>query len=136
MYLVDTNVISELRKTNPNRGVLVWLDGVFEPDLFISVMTFGEMWKGAARLARNDPRQAAVVDAFVRRTATVYRDRILEVSYDVAEVWGRLMAVRPLPAVDGLLAATCLVRELTLVSRNEADFVGIDGLSVLNPFVG
>ena len=96
-------------------------------------MTLGEIRKGIDRLAARDAAQARLLEHWLTNLKHTFRQRLLEVTPAIAECWGRLQAVRPLPAVDALLAASALTHHLTLVTRNEADFAGL-GIHVLNPF--
>jgi toxin FitB len=130
-FLLDTNVISEVRRRRPEAAVVAWLKRADPEALFISVLTFGEIAKGAA--AVRDRAQAAIYLEWLSLVRTHYADRTIAVDADIAEGWGRLAAARPLPVVDGLLAATALVRGLTLVTRNERDIIPT-GAAVLNPW--
>jgi predicted nucleic acid-binding protein len=132
-FLLDTNILSELRKPRPDPGVHTWFGTSHADDLYLSVLTVGEIRQGVERLQRRDPAQAR---AYLRWLETLKRDfaaRVLPVTTAVAEEWGRLNARRSLPVIDGLLAATALVHRLTLVTRNVAD-VERTGAEVLNPF--
>jgi predicted nucleic acid-binding protein len=97
------------------------------------VLVVGEISQGVARLARRDRRQAAACESWLARLRQEFVDRLLPVTEAIALEWGRLNAGAPLPAVDGLLAATALVHHLTLVTRNVQD-VARTGVRVLNPF--
>jgi predicted nucleic acid-binding protein len=132
-YLLDTNIVFELRRKVPDEATLAWLETVSAHDLFLSVLTVGEIRQGIERLAVRDPRQAAILDEWSHRLVTDYADRIIPVTLEVAESWGRLNAGSPLPLVDGLLAATALVHNWTLVTRNTKD-VERTGVRLLNPF--
>lgn len=101
--------------------------------MFVSVLTLGEIRIGAERLQRRDPIGASVHFQRLVQLRTGYAGRILPVTFDVAERWGQLTAARPLPAIDGLIAATALIHGLTVVTRKEGDFRPA-GVSVLNPF--
>lgn len=133
-FLLDTNVVSEIRKRSPHPGVAEWFDSVCAADLHLSVLVVGEIRQGIERLARRDPVQAAAFERWLSRLVHDYRDRIVPVSSEVAEAWGRLNVPDPLPVVDGLLAATALVHGWTLVTRNAADVRGT-GVRLLDPFV-
>lgn len=134
-YLLDTNILSEVRKgaEHADREVWQWWAGCENAPLFVSVLTFGEIRKGIERLRSRDTAQALVLDRWVAVTIAGFQDRILDVDSAVAERWGRLQAIRPLPDIDALLAASALHHDLTLVTRNEADFEGL-GVRVFNPF--
>jgi predicted nucleic acid-binding protein len=132
-FLLDTNVVSEIRKRSPDPNVAAWIAAVPASELFLSVLVVGELRAGVQRLARRDPAQAGMIDDWLQRLVTAYGDRIVPVTVDIAEVWGRLNVPDPLPVVDGLLAATALAHGWTLVTRNTAD-VASTGVAVLNPF--
>jgi toxin FitB len=133
-YLLDTNVISELRKgerADPN--VTSWFAGLADDEIFLSVLTIGEIRRGAESVRRRDPDAAASLDRWVASLGEAHGDRILPVDRAIAEEWGRLNVPDPLPVVDGLLAATASVLGLTLVTRNVAD-VRATGVDLLDPF--
>lgn len=132
-FLLDTNVVSEIRKRAPHPSVLDWFGSVPASELFLSVLVVGEIRQGVERLARRDPVQAEVFEQWLKQLVAVYEDRIIPVTTDVAEVWGRLNVPDPVPVVDGLLAATALVRGWTLVTRNTGD-VASTGVRLLDPF--
>ena len=134
-YLLDTNVLSELRRKQPDEDVVAWLQARPPQALYLSVLTLGEIRKGVERLEAGTRKQA-LVDWLEQELPSFFLGRLLMVGPEVADRWGRLMAQasRPLPAIDGLLAATALQHDLTLVTRNTKDFEGLLGLSVLNPW--
>jgi toxin FitB len=133
-FLLDTNVVSEIRKREPNPGIATWFESVPASDLFLSVLVVGEIRQGIERLARRDSVRAKVFEHWLAQLIAVYGDRIVPVTAEVAEVWGRLNVPDPVPVVDGLLAATALVHGWTLVTRNVGD-VASTGVSLLDPFV-
>lgn len=126
-FLLDANVVSEIRKEEPHPAVSRWYDAVPEGELFLSVLVIGEIRQGVDRLARRDPAQAEVFDRWLAQLVAVYADRVVPITTDVAEAWGRLDVPDPVPVVGGLLAATALVRGWTLVTRNT-------GVDLINPF--
>lgn len=133
-YLLDTNVVSELRKgerANPN--VSSWFTGLTDEKIYLSVLTIGEIRRGVESVRRRDPDSAAVLDSWLARLSEAHRERILPIDRAIAEEWGRMNAPDPLPVVDGLLAATAKVVGLTLVTRNVAD-VERTGVELLDPF--
>ncbi|KAA9376929.1 type II toxin-antitoxin system VapC family toxin [Microbispora cellulosiformans] len=132
-YLLDTNVVSEVRKRNGSVAVRDWIGAAHGPTLYLSSLTVGEIRCGVELRRRNDPAQAAVLEGWLHALLRRFGDRIVPVTPEVAEEWGRLNAVRTLPTADGLIAATARVNGWTLVSRNVKDFEGT-GVSVLNPF--
>jgi toxin FitB len=134
-YLLDTNVVSELRKRLPDSRVEAWYESVAGSQLFLSVLTLGEIRLGAERARRKDLAKAAAIEGWLARLETAYADHIVPVDTAIADKWARLSVPDPLPVVDGLLAATAAVRNWTLVTRNTAD-VNRPGVRVLNPFEG
>lgn len=134
-FLLDTNVVSELRKRAPDGGVVAWFDSVGSPQLYLSVLTVGEIRQGICRLQRRDRAQAAVFDQWLAGLLRAYSDRVVPVTAEVAEEWGRLNVPDPVPVIDGLLAATAKVHDWTLVTRNISD-VADTGARLHNPFTG
>ena len=132
-FLVDTNVLSEIRKPNGNRGVRDWFETIRSVELYISVLVIGEIRQGVERLRQRDRRQALVYESWLEVLVGSYGERTLPITAEVADVWGRLNAPNPVPVVDGLLAATATVHGLTLVTRN-VDDVSQTGVPLLNPF--
>lgn len=134
-YLIDTNVVSELRKREKaNRHVRHWFSAVRDEDLFLSVLTVGELRRGVERVRRRDSAAGNSLDRWLQTLTTSYDERILPVDRAVAEEWGRLNVPDPLPVIDGLLAATAVVHGLTVVTRNTLDF-GRTGAACFNPFI-
>ncbi|HST61191.1 MAG TPA: type II toxin-antitoxin system VapC family toxin [Longimicrobium sp.] len=136
-YLIDTNVFSEPVKPRPNPVVLSWAESQPREALAISTLSLGEVRKGLDLLAHGSHR-AALEQWFKVTMREQFRGRVLSVSKDIALAWGRLAAAdqkrgRVLPIVDGLLLATAEVHDLTLVTRNERDFVD-RGVPVFNPW--
>lgn len=134
-FLVDTNVLSEARKPRGDDGVKRWMATLDDGELYLSVLVVGEIRRGIERLRRVDSGQAEVYSAWLAKLRREYTERILPVTVEVAEEWARMSVPDPLPVIDGLLAATAKVRDLTLVTRNTAD-VERTGVSLLNPFAG
>ena len=134
-YLVDTNVLSELRRKQPQPEVVAWFTQRPRQTLYLSVLTLGEIRKGIERLEA--ARQQPLLDWLEVELPNYFLGRLLAVDAHTADRWGRLLASagRPLPAVDSLLAATALQHDLTLVTRNTADFAGT-GVRLINPWNG
>ncbi|MEJ7795952.1 MAG: type II toxin-antitoxin system VapC family toxin [Nocardioides sp.] len=132
-YLLDTHVVSEIRKARADPGVVAWFDTVTATELYLSVLVVGELQQGIDRLAARDPAQSRALAAWLDGLRSHFAARIVPVSIDVALTWGRLNAERPLPAVDGLLAATALAHGWTLVTRNVRHVAGT-GVAVIDPF--
>ncbi len=134
MYLVDTNVISELRKNDTgNANVRDWFAVVDTRTIYLSVLVLGEIRAGAERIRERDPAKAAELDGWLKQVTERHNRRILGIDYEVARVWGWMKGRYRVPVVDGLLAATAQVHGLVLVTRNVKD-VERTGVSYLNPF--
>lgn len=133
-YLLDTNVVSETVRRNPDRGVMTWLEQVPSEALYLSVLTLGEIRKGVERLA--DKRRKEKLRLWLEHELPGwFEGRVLPVDLGVADRWGRVIAAvgRPVPSIDSLLAATALHNELRLVTRNATDFA-YPGLEVIDPW--
>jgi len=133
-YLVDTNIVSELRKgARCDAGVARWFAGVADDELFLSTLVLGEIRKGIELARPRDPGKAMALEHWLEQVAAAFGGRVLGIDRAVADTWGRMRAIRPVPVIDGLLAATAAVNGLTLVTRNARDSAGL-GAMVLNPF--
>jgi predicted nucleic acid-binding protein len=132
-YLLDTNVISEVRRSSPNPGVKSWFKQASSEDLFLSVLVVGEIRQGVERVRTRDPEQADVFERWLKVLHRDFQDRLLPVSASVAEAWGRLNALSPLPVIDSLLAATALVHGLTFVTRDTSTLEET-GVALLDPW--
>jgi predicted nucleic acid-binding protein len=132
-YLLDTNVVSELRKRSPDPHVLAWYERVQGTQLFLSVLTLGEIRMGVERARRKDPAKAIALERWLTRLESSYGDRVVPVDSATADAWARLSVPNQLPVIDGLLAATAAARNWTFVTRNTAD-IEPSGVRVLNPF--
>lgn len=133
--LIDTNILSEIRKgaNRSDPGVWAWWLKTREAEFFLSVITIGEIRKGISRLVSRDPIQAQVLENWLASLKAHFTGGLIDITPAIAERWGHLQSIRPLPEIDALIAATALDRDLTLVTRNESDFTGL-GLRVFNPF--
>ena len=137
-YLLDANILSELRKQKPNKNVAAWFSDVAVEELYLSSLIVGEIYQGIARLRhRNDETQASQLEEWLNQLLLVYETRILPLNLDIMETWETLNVPDPLPAVDGLLSATALVHDFTLVTRNTRNTRDVKrtGAKRLNPFV-
>jgi len=133
-YLLDTNVLSELRRKNPDAGLVEWFTHRPASTLFLSVLTLGELRKGIEKIF--DPiRSAALTDWLETDLPSFFTGRILAIDSEVADTWGRITAnyQRPLPAIHSLLGATAAKHGLSMVTRNARDFEGL-GIEVINPW--
>jgi predicted nucleic acid-binding protein len=132
-FLLDTDVVSEARRRRPDPHVRKWLGGVASVDLHLSVLVTGEIRRGVDLLRPREPERAASLDEWLEGLAHAYADRLLPVSPSVADAWGHLSSLRPLPVADGLMLATAMVYGLTLVSREAAALAGL-GVPTLSPW--
>ena len=132
--LLDTNVVSELRKgARANARVRAWIEDIGDDEIHLSVLVVGELRRGIEAVRRRDPRQAVSLERWLARVVRDHAARILPVDERVAEEWGRLTALRPASVVDTLMAATARIHGLILVTRNARD-VAWTGVPHLNPF--
>jgi predicted nucleic acid-binding protein len=132
-FLLDTNVISEARKPAADPNVRAWLASVPEGDLYLSVLVVGEIRQGIERLRRRDPMQAGPYETWLSALLHGFADRLIPVTAEVCDEWGRLNVPDPLPVIDGLMAATAKVRDWTFVTRNIADLRRTN-VRLLDPF--
>ena len=133
-YLIDTNIISEVRKgARCDQHVAAWYASIADEELFLSTLVLGEIRKGVELARAKDPDKAVALERWLRQVEAAFDGRILGVDNAVSDQWGRMSAIRPLPVIDGLLAATAVTNGLTLVTRNDRDIAGVGAL-VLNPF--
>ena len=133
-YLIDTNVLSELKRKQPDPQVVAWLQERPRQSLYLSVLTLGEIRKRLERVEDASRRQS-LLDWLEVELPHYFVGRLLGIDAATADRWGRLMAEagRPLPAIDALLAATALRHDLTLVTRNTKDFAGL-AVRLINPW--
>jgi len=133
-YLIDTNVLSELRRREPNAQVVAWMQARPRQSLYLSVLSLGEIRKGIEGVADPAFRQA-LTDWLEVELRHYFVGRLLDIDEAVADRWGRVQATsgRTLPVIDGLLAATALQHDLSLVTRNTRDFEGL-GIRLINPW--
>lgn len=135
MYLLDTNVISEIRKgAKANLGVRRFFETADPDSAFLSALTLGEIRRGVAMLSyRGDLKQADRLEIWLADLVSEFEDRILAFDADCAQVWGRLMCPNNQHPIDKQIAAIALIHGLDVVTRNENDFAGT-GVRVINPF--
>jgi predicted nucleic acid-binding protein len=133
MYLLDTIVLSELRKRRRDAGVVAWIGSVAPADLYLSAVTIAEIELGIERQRAVDPAFAQELGAWLDLTLRVYGDRILPLTVAIARRWGRLAAQIGNQELDLAIAATALEHGLTVVTRNVSDFERA-GVATLNPF--
>lgn len=134
-YLLDTCVISELTKAKPNKKVVSWITQYDEADFYLSTLTFGELYKGAAKLP--DSKRKKKLFLWIEHDLKErFKSKILDIDLTVARTWGEIQgtleaAGSPMPAIDGLIAATGLAHDLTVVTRNVSDMQQ-SGVALLN----
>jgi toxin FitB len=131
LYLVDTNVVSEARRGSPQ--ALAWLRSVRPDTVYLRALTLGEIMRGITLRRRTDPQTAARLTEWLERLRQNHADRILPVTDRIALEWGRIAALRSRGDIDGLIAATAMVHELMLVTRNVRDFEDL-AVSLINPW--
>lgn len=132
MFLLDTNVISELRRPRPNTTVVAWLSGAPVEQLFIAAVTFGELQAGVEMTRRQDPGKAAAIEGWIDAVAASYS--IIPMDEVIFRRWARLMHQRSDDLIeDAMIAATALVRNMTVVTRNLRDFEQF-AVPTLDPF--
>jgi predicted nucleic acid-binding protein len=133
-FLIDTNLISEVRKGEPcDAHVSAWYASIADEDLFLSTLVLGEIRKGVELARPRDPEKAAALESWLRRVEAGFEGRVLGIDNAVYDQWGRMSAIRPIPVIDGLLAATALTNGLTLVTRNDRDIVSVTLRSRIAP---
>lgn len=136
-YLLDTCFVSELTKPEPNRGVTEWLQTVNTEDLYLSVISMGEIKKGIHKLPISKKKQTLLL--WAETLLADYQERILGLDLAVMENWSVMIAAaeksgQPVASMDSLIAATAYTHHLTLITRNESDFVACD-IALINPFI-
>jgi len=133
MYLLDTNVVSELRRPHPHGGVISWLRRAADTDLFVSAVTIGELQAGAELTRERDPAKAAEIEAWLDLVAQTMN--VLPMDTQAFRCWARLLHRRSDDLIeDAMIAATAIVHDLVIVTRNLRDFEGC-GVRLLDPFV-
>jgi toxin FitB len=131
-YLLDTNVVSELRKPKPHGGVIAWISGLRDEQLYLSAVTMGELQAGIERTRTQDPSKAREIEKWADQLEESYR--VLPMDTQCFREWARLMQGRPEHLLeDGMIAATARVHALKIATRNERDFASLQ-VEIINPF--
>jgi predicted nucleic acid-binding protein len=131
MFLLDTNVVSAVRKRHP--APAAWMRRQPRDVFYLSVVTLGEILSGARRRALRDPAAGEALEAWLNRLRGEYANRVLPIDEAIALEWGRIAALRTRGVADGLIAATAIVHGLTVATRNVADFADT-GVALVNPW--
>ena len=133
-YLIDTNILSEMTKKQPDNSILKWFENTANTDMFISVISIGELVYGVAKLP-DGTKKMKLSTWLTDLLYEDFNDRIVGIGMDIMEVWGEMTAkfVRTLPILDTIIAATALVNNMTVVTGNIRDFKDIPGLKILTP---
>jgi len=136
-YLLDTNVLSEIRKAKGHAGVKSFVDNLREEDIFISALSIGETCYGIEKLPAG-PKKTELLSWFTQKLPERFGNRIIALDTDIMMEWGRLQAraQKTLPVFDSLIAATALALRLIIVTRNTKDFENIEGILLFNPWEG
>ena len=133
-FLLDTNILSELRKKERcNPGVKTWFAGIDDSSIHLSILVTGEIRKGIELKRAKDATQALQLELWLMKIEAHYFGKILPLDAETCDIWGKLNAIRPLPVIDSLLAATAIQHDLMLVTRNVRDMEGTS-VKLLNPF--
>lgn len=133
IYLLDTNVISETTKKTPNPDVINWLNSIDSTKMSLSVLTLGEIRKGVEKLQDQNKKQI-IIQWLEVDLLNMFSGRIIHIDEAVSDKCGFLLSQTNIPAIDGLIAASALVHNHKLVTRNTKDFIGIVGLEIINPW--
>jgi predicted nucleic acid-binding protein len=133
-YLIDTNIISEVRKgAKCDQHVAAWYESIADADIYLSVLVVGEIRKGIERARPNNPAQARALEKWLADVIRSFAERILLIDQAVADEWGRMSARRSLSTIDSLLAATAKMNGMTLATCNLSDVSDLD-VRAINPF--
>ncbi len=133
IYLLDTNIISETIKKTPNPNVIKWLASIDANQFSLSVLTLGEIRKGIEKLDDGSKKQK-IIQWLEKELIAQFGGRIINIDATIADKWGYISSIKNLPAIDALIAATAIVNNHKLATRNINDFKGIIGLEVINPW--
>ena len=133
IYLLDTNVISEIVKQAPDNKVINWLESIDSNYFSISVLTLGEIRKGVEKMG-NTTKKQQIIQWLEINLVQEFSGRIIDINHNVADKWGYISSKVNIPAIDGLIAASAMVHNQKLVTHNTKDFKNIAGLELINPW--
>lgn len=133
-YVIDTNVLSELRKgLRMDKNVRIWFDAVSSDEIYLSTLTVGEVRHGIELLRRRDTKSAESLEKWLKEVLKSTGDHILPITNEISEQWGRFGVPDPVSVIDGLIAATAMIHGHILVTRNVSD-IEQTGVNYINPF--
>ena len=132
-YLLDTNIISELKKKSPNQDVVNWFEETDTDDLYLSCITIGELKSGALKKSKTDVKTGKLLIKWINGLMADYEEQILNIDLETCEIWAQLLNIDSTNAIDGLIAAQCLQSNMVLVTRNIKHFNMFD-IKLFNPF--
>ena len=133
IYLLDTNVISELHKKNPNKGVLDWFEEISSDSLYISCITIGELRSGSLKKIKKDKIAGEILAKWINDLVSQYDDQIIDIDLKTCEVWAELLSIDSTNAIDSLMAAQAICENMIFVTRNTKHFEMFN-LKIINPF--
>ena len=132
-YLLDTNIISELKKKTPDQNVVNWFEGIDTDDLYLSCITIGELKSGALKKTKTDVKTGKLLIKWIDGLMADYEEQILNIDLETCEIWAQLLNIDSTNAIDGLIAAQSLQSNMVLATRNIKHFKMFD-IKLLNPF--
>lgn len=132
-YLLDTNIISELKKKTPDQNVVNWFEGIDTDELYLSCITIGELKSGALNKFKTDDKTGKLLIKWIDGLMADYEEQILNIDLETCEIWAQLLNIDSTNAIDGLIAAQCLQSNMVLVTRNIKHFNMFD-IKLFNPF--
>ena len=132
-YLLDTNIISELKKKTPDQNVVNWFEGIDTDELYLSCITIGELKSGALKKAKTDVKTGKLLIKWIDGLMADYEEQILNIDLETCEIWAELLNIDSTNAIDGLIAAQCFQSNMVLVTRNIKHFNMFD-IKLFNPF--
>ena len=132
-YLLDTNIISELKKKSPNQNVVNWFEGIDTDELYLSCITIGELKSGALKKSKTDVKTGKLLIKWIDGLMADYEEQILNIDLETCEIWAQLLNIDSTNAIDGLIAAQCFQSNMVLVTRNIKHFNMFD-IKLFNPF--